>query len=295
MNITDLPLVVIGKIIDTLNIVDTVSLSEVNKFFNYNCKKKNNDFFSRNFKFNNDILTPELFPEIHLPILNIQNYLICSNAWKKIIFFLRINIDINYQRFIIMDECPGNILFSISGARSISTYSIHPTVKLLDSSCRSITGPKEVSHHLEYLNISENYYVPSSLDFSGRNLKFLNMSLCNLGNLKFNFSKTLSTISIFGCYGIKNLEGFEHVENLIIDYCYEITSLEEIKNVKNLSMRNCSNIKSVAPLKECIQLDISYTGIKDVSMLKKLRKVIVSGIENLRINTDNTDVITLVC
>ena len=81
-----IPSVPLFIILKELDLFDLGKLSRVNKFFNENCKKIKTSFLDKDFNFDKDVLTPELFPEIHLPILNTTNYLVCSNAWKNLKF-----------------------------------------------------------------------------------------------------------------------------------------------------------------------------------------------------------------
>ena len=65
--------------------------------------------------------------------------------------------------------------------------------------------------------MSENYYIPSHVDFSGSKLEVIHMNICRFKNHTFNFSRTLKTVSIFGSTGITSLVGFEYVEKLNMD------------------------------------------------------------------------------
>mgnify|MGYP003130545961 CR=1 FL=1 len=100
-------------------------------------------------------------------------------------------------------------------------------------------------------------------------------------------------VSIFGCTGITSLKGFEYIEKLNMDYCDRVTSIEPLIRVKELSMRHCDLINDVSPVKECIKLDISHTKITDVSMLRKLEKVILTGLEKVTFNVLRHDIVYL--
>ena len=93
------------------------------------------------------------------------------------------------------------------------------------------------------------------------------MSMCNIRSNKFNFSRTLKTVNMFGCAGVKSLEGFEYVEKLNMDYCDQIESVKPLKRIVKLSMRHCDKVKDISCLDKCEYLDISFTSITDISAL----------------------------
>ena len=234
-----------------------------------------------------------MYPEQYLPKINKHNYLTIGPAWKNVIFYLGIDYTDPLQKFLVRNYVPSNILVSIIGLGEINIGGLNKSIKLLDSPWMSLSSPKHLSHNLKYLNISEQFYIPKHIDFSGRSLEILHMNMCNLHNLTFNFSRTLKVVSIFGCTGITSLKGFEYIEKLNMDYCDRVTSIEPLIRVKELSMRHCDLINDVSPVKECIKLDISHTKITDVSMLRKLEKVILTGLEKVTFNVLRQDIVYL--
>ena len=284
MRLDELPLICIYEILDFLEIKELVRLSEVNKFFNYQCRNKRLDYFSKFLQFTDESISIDMFPEAYLPSLTFNNFLVSSMAWKPVVFYMMLNNDNRFCQDILRNFIPNNIMVSIVGLSSLQLGNLSPSIKILDCPWRIIDCPKEISHNLEYLNMSEHFYIPKHIDFSGRNLRVLHMNMCRLDGLTFNFSRTLKVVSMFGCTTIKHLNGFEYVEKLKIDYCDQIETLEPLQNIIELSMRHCSGIKDVLPIKNCEILDISHTNITDISMLKNLKKITITGLEKLTFN-----------
>ena len=284
MRLDNLPLTCIDHVFDFLELKELVRLSEVNKFFNYQCRNKRLDYFSKFLQFSDDSISIDMFPEAYLPNLTFNNFLVPSMAWKHVVFYMMLNNDNRFCRDTLKEFIPSNLMISIVGLSTLQLGNLSPSIKILDCPWRIINCPKEISHHLEYLNMSEHFYIPKHIDFSGRNLRVLHINMCRLDGLTFNFSRTLQVVSMFGCTGITHLKGFEYVEKLKMDYCDRIESLEPLKNIVELSMRHCSGIKDVSPIKNCEILDISHTNITDVSMLKNLKKITITGLEKLTFN-----------
>ena len=88
MNIANLPALVLKEILKYLNLKQLVNLSRVSKIFNYLCKNKNHDIFNKFLGMDYDIRTFEIFPEKRLISVNPSNYLVISNGWKNILFYL---------------------------------------------------------------------------------------------------------------------------------------------------------------------------------------------------------------
>ena len=78
-----------------------------------------------------------------------------------------------------------------------------------------------------------------------------------------------------------------------MDYCDQITSVEPLIRVKELSMRHCNGIEDLSAIKQCTKLDISHTQISDVSMLKNLKSVMLTGLEKITFNVLRHDIIYL--
>jgi hypothetical protein len=291
MNFYNLPRVAHDMIIGNLTIRDMVSLSETCKHMNKICHEKSTkisrNFFSMSAE---SILCPEYF----LPNLTLKNYIEPASAWKNIIFYMMINNENPSQMAAVKNYVPSNIMVSFIGRSDVDIDDIHSSIEILDCPWKIMNCPREISHNLKYLNISEQFYIPSHIDFSGKSLITLNMTMCRLtSNHRFNFSKTLKSVNMFGCSGLKSLEGFENVETLNIDYCDQIESVEPLKSIKKLSMRHCEKIKDVSCLTECEQIDVSFTNITDVSALKKLKTINLTGIEKMTFWIGRHDLLTL--
>ncbi len=293
MNISLLPDIILRNILKYLSLTDLRNLSEINKKLNWFCKTQKLNSFQPFKELSEDLIGIDMYPEQYLPKLRKDNYLTVGSAWKNIIFYLSIDYTSSLQKFLVRNYVPRNILVSIIGLGEMNIGSLNKSIELLDSPWMSLSAPKHLSHNLKYLNISEQFYIPKHIDFSGRSLEILHMNMCNLKDLTFNFSQTLRVVSIFGCTGITSLKGFEYIEKLNMDYCDRITSTEPLIRVKELSMRHCDSITDVSPVKECIKLDISHTKITDVSMLKKLKKVMLTGLEKVTFNVLRQDVVYL--
>jgi hypothetical protein len=293
MNLTGFPDIILRRILKHLDLNGLRNLSETNRQFNWFCKTQKLNSFSKFEQFSDEILSLDMYPEKFLPTVNLENYKVVGSAWKNIIFFLSLDYTLPEHKNLLRNYIPSNIFVSVLGLSDISITMINKSVRMLDCPWMMLSCPNFISHNLEYLNASEQYYIPSHIDFSGKSLKVLYLNMSKLDGLTFNFSSTLKVVSIFGSTGITSLKGFENVEKLNIDYCDEIASVEPLKKVKVLSMRHCSSITDVSPVKECEQLDISYTRIKDVSMLKKLKKVSLNGLDKITVNVLKHDVIYL--
>lgn len=293
MNLTLLPDIILRNILRYFSLTDLKNLSETNKKLNWFCRTQKLDSF-RPFKALSDqLIGIDMYPEQYLPKLRKDNYLTVGSAWKNVIFYLTIDYTNPLQKILLRNYVPSNILVCVMALGEINISMLNKSIEMLDSPWMSLSCPKQVSHNLKYLNISEQFYIPKHIDFSGRSLEVLHMNMSNLSNLTFNFSKTLKVVSIFGCTGIYSLKGFEHVEKLNMDYCDSITSVEPLIRVKELSMRHCNRIEDVSAIKECVKLDISHTKISDVSMLKNLKSVILTGLEKITFNVLRHDIIYL--
>lgn len=293
MNFSSLPSVVLRNIISYLSLTELRNLSETNKNLNWLCTTQPLNSFKKFQGLPNDIISLDMWPERFIPTVTTRNYMDIASSWKNIIFFLLLNCDEPDQRSLMTRYFPSNILLSIGGLQSVNIGSIHESVRILDCPWRIMNCPKYISHTLEYINMSEQFYIAKHIDFSGQSLRVLHMNMCRLDNLTFNFSRKLKVVSIFGCTGIKSLVGFENVEKLNMDYCDEIESVEPLKSVKELSMRHCDKITDVSPIKKCTILDISHTSISDISMLKNISSVSVTGLEKLTFNVLRHDIIFL--
>lgn len=294
MRVTNLPAICLRNIITFLDLKNIVRLSEVNKLFNRECK--NLPLNSRSMLFSlsyYDIMGLDIFPESSLYSLNFTNFLKPALGWKNMIFFMKLDMDNFEQKKILKNFVPSNIMISLTGFTPLQAEKLHSSIKMLDCPWKVLNCPANISNSLKYINMSEQFYIPKHIDFSGKNLQVLHMNMCMLHNLKFNFSKTLKVVNIFGCTGIDNLKGFEYVEKLNMDYCDKIDSLEPLKSIKELTMRHCSLIKDITPIKNCEILDISYTNIKDISSLKNLRKVYMTGIDKITFDVSRQDMIIL--
>ena len=190
MNIQKLPLTAINSTLTFLELKDLVRLSRVNKFFNYICRDKRLNFFSKFLEFSDESITIDMFPEAFVPTLSMTNFLKPAIAWKNVVFYLMINSDSEFCQKILSNFIPNNVMISVVGLTSLEIGNLHPSIKLLDCPWRIMNCPKEISHNLEYLNISEQFYLPKHIDFSGQNLRVLHMNMCRLNGLTFNFSKT---------------------------------------------------------------------------------------------------------
>jgi hypothetical protein len=294
MKIDNLPSICIRNIINYLDIKNLVKLSKVNKYLNYECKNYplNSKKILMTLSYH-DTVGMDIFPEALLYSLKHDNFLNPATGWKNMIFFMKLDMDNYEQKKILKNFVPSNIMISLTGFTPLQTENLHHSIEMLDCPWKVLNCPANISNNLKYLNMSEQFYIPGHIDFSGKNLEVLHMNMCMLHNLKFNFSKTLKVINIFGCTGIDNLKGFEYVEKLNMDYCDKIESIEPLKNIKELSMRHCSLIKDVSSLKNCEILDISYTNIKDISSLKNLRKVYMTGIDKITFDVSRQDMIIL--
>ena len=291
--INRLPSLVLDNIASKLEIKDLVSFSSTCKIANKICKQQKSVFYRDFFTLTSSSSILEMYPEHYLPTLKINNYLTCASSWKNIMFFLLINHNACQQMSILKDYIPKNIMVSVTGMTSLNIGSINPSLKILDCPWTILNCPKEISHDLKYINMSEQSYVPSHIDFSGRSLISINISMCRLNSNKFNFSRTLKIVNMFGCTGVKSLEGFENVERLNMDYCDQIESVEPLKSIIMLSMRHCDKVKDVSCLKNCETLDVSFTEIKDVSALKKLKKIYLTGLEKMTFNILRHDLLVL--
>ena len=275
------------------SLTDLKNLSETNKKLNWFCKTHKINSFSPFKELSEELIGIDMYPENFLPKLKKDNYLTVASSWKNIIFYLPIDYTNPLQKLLLRNYVPENILVSVTGLNEINIGMLNKSIKILDCPWMTLSCPKHISNNIKYLNISEQFYIPKHIDFSGRSLEVLHMNMCNLYNLTFNFSKTLKVVSIFGCTGITSLKGFEYIEKLNMDYCDKITSVEPLVSVKELSMRHCSDIMDISHIKECVKLDISHTKITDVSMLKNLKSVILTGLEKLTFNVLRHDVIYL--
>ncbi len=293
MNLPALPDIILRNILKYFSLTDLKNLSETNKKLNWFCRTQKLDSFRPFKNLSEELIGLDMYPEQYLPKLKKDNYLTVGSAWKHIIFYLSIDYTDPLQKLLLRNYVPENILICAMGLSEINISMLNKSIKLLDSPWMSLSCPKQVSHNLKYLNISEQFYIPKHIDFSGRSLEVLHVNMCNLNNLTFNFSRTLKVVSIFGCTGITNLKGFEFIEKLNIDYCDRITSVEPLVNVRELSMRHCSAITDVSAIKNCFKLDISHTKITDVSMLKNLKSVMLTGLEKLTFNVLRHDIVYL--
>jgi len=293
MNLPALPDIILRNILKYSSLMDLKYLSETNKKLNWFCRTQKLDSFRPFKELSEELIGLDMYPEQYLPKIKKDNYLTVGSAWKHVIFYLPIDYADPLQKLLLRNYVPENILICIMGLREINISMLNKSIKLLDSPWMSLSCPKQVSHNLKYLNISEQFYIPKHIDFSGRSLEVLHMNMCNLTNLTFNFSKTLKVVSIFGCTGITSLKGFECIEKLNMDYCDRITSVEPLVNVRELSMRHCSAITDVSAIINCSKLDISHTKISDVSMLKNLRSVMLTGLEKLTFNVIRHDIVYL--
>ena len=293
MNLASLPDIILRNILKYFGLTDLKNLSETNKKLNWFCRTQKLDSF-RPFKALSDqLIGIDMYPEQYLPKLRKDNYLTAGSAWKNVIFYLTIDYTDPLQKLLLRNYVPSNILVCVMALGEINISMLNKSIEMLDSPWMSLSCPKQVSHNLRYLNMSEQFYIPKHIDFSGRYLEVLHMNMSNLSNLTFNFSKTLKVVSIFGCTGITSLNGFEHIEKLNMDYCDQITSVEPLVSVKELSMRHCNRIEDVSSIKKCEKLDISHTQISDVSMLKNLRSVMLTGLEKITFNVLRQDIIYL--
>ena len=294
MNFCSLPRVAHDIIVGNLVIRDMVSLSETCKLMNKVCREKSTSVSRNFFELTAENTLLEMCPEYFLPSLSLTNYIKPAAAWKNVIFYLMINSDSPLQMSLVEEYVPKNIMLSFVGNSLLDIEKIHPSVEIVDCPWKTMNCPKEISHNLKYLNISEQFYLPSHIDFSGRSLISLNITMCNFSDKHvFNFSKTLKIVNMFGSRGIKSLKGFEYVEKLNMDYCDQIESVEPLKNIKKLSMRHCYKIKDVSCLKDCEYIDVSFTNISDVSALKKLKKIYLTGIEKMTFSVTGHDLLRL--
>lgn len=296
MNVSKLPSIIYSEIFSNLTIFELNTLSSVNKFFNKICKEYNPKCFKKFHFLSNKIMSLEMYPELFCPMLTINNFIAQSTAWKNIIFFMLVNSSTNEHVEVLKNYVPKNIMVSLLATYTDVSFNLsflNPSIEILDCPFKMISCPKHISNNLKYINLSENIYIPSHIDFSGEKLEVIHMNMCNLTRNTFNFSKTLKTISIFGCTGVKNLNGFEYVENLNMDYCDEIESVSPLIRVKELSMRHCSKIKDLSALQQCVTLDISHTNVSDISSLNNLKKVSVDGLEKITFNVRKHGVVYL--
>ena len=293
MNLPALPDIILRNILNYFSLSDLKNLSETNKKLNWFCRTQKLDSFRPFRELSDQLIGIDMYPEQYLPKISKDNYLTIASAWKNVIFYLPIDYTDPLQKLLLRNYVPSNILVSIIGLTEVSIGMFNKSIKILDCPWMTLSCPKHISHNLKYLNISEQFYIPGHIDFSGRMLEVLHVNMSNLSNLTFNFSRTLKVVSIFGCTGITSLKGFEYIEKLNMDYCDRITSLEPLIRVKELSMRHCNRVEDVSAIKECVKLDISYTHISDVSMLKNLRSVMLTGLEKITVNVLRHDIIYL--
>lgn len=282
MNFYNLPRVAHDMIVGHLLIKDMVSLSETCRYMNAICHEKSTSISRDFFDLTSENTLLEMCPEYFLPSLSLDNYIEPAIAWKNVIFYLMINSDSPLQMSLAREYVPKNIMLSFVGHSLLNIKKIHPSIEIVDCPWNTMSCPKELSHNLKYINISEQFYLPSHIDFSGRSLISINMTMCNFSDRHvFNFSKTLKIVNMFGSRGIKSLKGFEYVEKLNMDYCDQIESVEPLKRIKKLSMRHCYRIEDISCLKDCEYIDVSFTNISDVSALKKLKIIYLTGIEKM--------------
>ena len=293
MNLPALPDIILRNILQYCSLTDLKNLSETNKKLNWFCRTQKLNSFRPFKELSDQLIGIDMYPEQYLPKLRKDNYLTAGSVWKNVIFYLSINYNDPLQKLILRNYVPSNILVSIIGMTEVNIGMLNKSIQMVDSPWTNLSCPRHVSHNLKYLNISEQFYIPNHIDFSGKSLEVLHMNMSNLSNLTFNFSRTLKVVSIFGCTGITSLKGFEHIEKLNMDYCDQITSIEPLVSVKELSMRHCNRIEDVSSIKKCEKLDISHTQISDVSMLKNLRSVMLTGLEKITFNVLRHDIIYL--
>lgn len=293
MNLPALPDIILRNILKYCSLTDLKHLSETNKKLNWFCRTQKLDSFRPFRQLSEELIGIDMYPEQYLPKLKKDNYLTAGSAWKNVIFYLAIDYTDPFQKLLLRNYVPSNILVSIIGMSEVNIGMFNKSIQMVDSPWMNLSCPKHVSHNLKYLNISEQFYIPKHIDFSGKSLEVLHMNMSNLSDLSFNFSKTLKVVSIFGCTGITSLEGFEYIEKLNMDYCDQITSVGPLIRVKELSMRHCNRIEDVSTIKQCTKLDISHTQISDVSMLKNLKSVMLTGLEKITFNVLRHDIIYL--
>lgn len=293
MNLPALPDIILRNILKYSSLTDLKNLSETNKKLNWFCRTQKLDSFRPFRQLSEELIGIDMYPEQYLPKISKYNYLTIASAWKNVIFYLPIDYTDPLQKLLVRNYVPSNILVSIIGLSEVNIGMFNKSIQMVDSPWVNLSCPKHISHNLKYLNISEQFYIPKHIDFSGKSLEVLHMNMSNLSDLFFNFSKTLKVVSIFGCTGITSLKGFEHIEKLNMDYCDQITSIEPLISVKELSMRHCNGIEDVSSIKKCEKLDISHTQISDVSMLKNLRSVMLTGLEKITFNVLRHDIVYL--
>ena len=293
MNLPALPDIILRNILKYSSLTDLKNLSETNKKLNWFCRTQKLDSFRPFRQLSEELIGIDMYPEQYLPKISKYNYLTIASAWKNVIFYLPIDYTDPLQKLLVRNYVPSNILVSIIGLSEVNIGMFNKSIQMVDSPWVNLSCPKHISHNLKYLNISEQFYIPKHIDFSGKSLEVLHMNMSNLSDLFFNFSKTLKVVSIFGCTGITSLKGFEHIEKLNMDYCDQITSIEPLVSVKELSMRHCNGIEDVSSIKKCEKLDISHTQISDVSMLKNLRSVMLTGLEKITFNVLRHDIVYL--
>ena len=64
-------------------------------------------------------------------------------------------------------------MLSVVGTSSINIGDTNPSLEILDCPWAIMNCSREISHNLKYINMSEQFYVPSHIDFSGNLLYHL--------------------------------------------------------------------------------------------------------------------------
>ena len=278
MKITEFADILLFHIFSFLDLKELVKSSEVCHLF-YSVSK--NIILTNQTK---NIMRPDLFFN-SLYRLNLDNYEYISSAWKNLLFY--VVLDSKKNQNILEKKCPENVIFSLAGLDLIEMDKIDPSVKYLDCPMKIIASKNSISDSLIYLNMTEQLYIPENLNFSGKSLRYLDLSFSDVLNVNLNFSKNLKKVNMMGVSNLVSLKGFGFVEELNIDYCELLDDLTPLKNIKFLSMKYNKVIKKVPPLKTLDEINISHSAVEDLTQLPNLTKVYFKNIENLKLNLKN--------
>lgn len=151
-----------------------------------------------------------------------------------------------------------------------------------ECSCKYLTS----SSYRDYINKLNR---PIYLDFSScDNLEYIhysnNIVSINFSNTKFKWipdnMQSVKFLYLDNCQNISNIDNINKMESLIkldLSRCWQIKDISPAKHVPVLNVAFCKNIEDFSMLGNVTHLNLTCTRINELSALRHVRKIILTG------------------
>jgi len=110
------------------------------------------------------------------------------------------------------------------------------------------------------------------------NVHTLNLSYCkNITDV--SLLKNVTNLNLTCCKGITDVSALGGVHTLNLSECDGVTDVSALGSVHTLNLSYCYNVTDVSNLFNCKKLILSFTKVKDISMLKNVENLVLLGYE----------------